>query len=214
MLSNTLNSTLHTKLDRYSRGYRTKNSLLNPCRTSWLGDVAFYWLPYVERLLNYAAEHKHIRLRFVAVERPIQEVVASYQIKVGPKTNHWTTNQEPCNPSHNFYACFPKYDINDMSEGIARYCSEYRLGLDKISSATPEIIKRGKTSELIPETIHDIFKWLGVAHKDVVLVKTNCSNHVRLRKRRQPAARRRFRERRQPAARRRFRKRRQPAINH
>lgn len=140
---------------------------------SVVGDVSFFWLPYVSMLSAHVAKLKNVRLRFVAAERPIPEVVASFQRKVGPGINHWTTNSALTNPSHIFHSCFPKYDTDDRAAALSRYCSEYRSGLDQISNANRKVIKRVRTQDLVPGTIYEIFQWLGVPHVDVIPVKTN-----------------------------------------
>jgi hypothetical protein len=90
-----------------------------------VGDVASYFLPYLEQAIDDSPT-----IRVVCLKRPRQEVISSFCRwidKVHPlPTNHWSARPEP--PWHHepvWTRVFPQYDLSDREQGIGRYWDEY-----------------------------------------------------------------------------------------
>tara|TARA_Y100001972_G_C7616541_1_gene309200 strand:- start:47 stop:676 length:630 start_codon:yes stop_codon:yes gene_type:complete len=85
------------------------------------GDVAFWYLNLVEDM-NKISEN----IRFICLERNIDEVVYSYLNKTIGR-NHWINHdgtrwhKDPI-----WDQCYPKYNIVKKSEAIRLYCEEYQ----------------------------------------------------------------------------------------
>lgn len=90
-----------------------------------VGDVAPFYLPYVEEAIGACPE-----IKVVCLERPRDEIVAGFcrqnDQHFSVPTNHWSANPGP-EWSHDplWSHTFPKYDTPDRVEALRRYCSDY-----------------------------------------------------------------------------------------
>ncbi len=90
-----------------------------------VGDVASFYLPYVE-----AAIAREPQLRVICLERPREEVVASFcawiDVAHPLPTDHWSVE-----PARGWYhepvwtRIFPQYPTKSREEGLRRYWDEY-----------------------------------------------------------------------------------------
>lgn len=94
-------------------------------RVNAIGDVASYYLPYVEEILL-----KWPQVRFPCLKRKKEEVIESFVAKLSkdttkPPKNHWTfQNDQKWSYDPIWNKCFPKIKkIN--SESLVPYISEY-----------------------------------------------------------------------------------------
>jgi hypothetical protein len=106
-----------------------------------VGDVASFYLPYVEEALGAEPE-----VRVVCLKRPREEVVQSFcrwLDTVHPlPTNHWA--QEPGAGWHHdpvWTRIFPQYDMQDREEGIRRYWEEYYARVEELAGRYPGRIR-------------------------------------------------------------------------
>jgi len=85
------------------------------------GDIAFWYLNFVEEM-NESCDD----IRFVCLQRNVDEVVDSYMRKTNGR-NHWM-HHDGSNWRLDFEwdQCYPKYDVQDKSEGIRLYWEEYQ----------------------------------------------------------------------------------------
>lgn len=104
---------------------------------AYVGDVASFWLPYVDRLLS----DKSLDVRIVALRRNKKEVVESFLEKTAD-TNHWMkhTGQE-FKLNTLWDASFPKYDVPSKREAIERYWEEYYSRVDHLVAAYPRRVR-------------------------------------------------------------------------
>jgi len=98
-----------------------------------VGDVALYYLPYVDRILGEAPEAK-----FICLERPKAEVVASY-LKKTPRTNPWMVHDgaewfidEPWD------RCYPKHPGPSKEEAIGQYWDDYHDAAKHLEGKYPD----------------------------------------------------------------------------
>ncbi len=98
---------------------------LQECDKALAGDVASFYLPYVETLLQ-----QNDQIRFVCLKRPCEEVVRSFcqwvdRIHSAP-TDHWS--REPKDEFHYdqvWSAIFPKFDAVSREDAIHQYWNHY-----------------------------------------------------------------------------------------
>ena len=91
-----------------------------------VGDVGFYYLPYVELL------REHAECRFICLKRHRRETIESYMRKTEGK-NHWMRHDgsrwklDPV-----WDVAFPKYELGPKAEAIGRLWDEYYLWAKKL----------------------------------------------------------------------------------
>jgi hypothetical protein len=106
-----------------------------------VGDVASFYLPYVEEIIGIAPA-----VRIACLQRPREEVVESFchwLDAVHPlPTNHWA--KKPAQGWHHepvYTRIFPQYDIRDREEGIRRYWDEYYQRAGALASRFPQNVR-------------------------------------------------------------------------
>lgn len=141
-----------------------------------LGDVASFYLPYVEDAI--AVEPG---IRMVCLRRPREEVVQSFcrwldQVHPLP-TNHWAVR-----PALGWYhepdwtRIFPQYDTQDREEGIRRYWNEYYARIDQMIRLYPEHILLYETDQALntEDGLRDLLSFIGIpADKQVIALGVN-----------------------------------------
>ncbi len=106
-----------------------------------IGDVASFYLPYVEEAIECEPG-----IRIVCLKRPGAEVVRAFCNWLdgarGLATDHWSRR-----PGKGFYhdpywtRIFPQYDVGNREEGIARYCEEYYRVAGELAGKWPENVR-------------------------------------------------------------------------
>src|SRR5262245_37962795 len=116
-----------------------------------IGDVASFYLPYVEEAI---ATEPGIRL--VCLQRPRDEVVEGFcrdfESQARPQINHWAREPAP-GWSHDPFRTFsfPQYDTTDVAEGIRRYWEEYYATASELQRRYPEHMRIWDTNFLMTE---------------------------------------------------------------
>lgn len=101
-----------------------------------VGDVGFYYLPYVE----YLAE-RHERVRFVCLKREREATVRSFMIKTRRNANHWRRTRW-WHLKTKWNHCFPTYgDHLSKEDAIRRYWDEYYQRAEDIEVRFPELFR-------------------------------------------------------------------------
>jgi len=135
------------------------------------GDVAFWYLNFVEEM-NEACDD----IRFVCLQRNVDEVIDSYTRKTNGR-NHWM-HHDGSNWRLDFEwdQCYPKYDVQDKSEGIRLYWEEYQ----KRSSEYQDKMENFKVFDTnclnSKEGVQSIFDFLNLGIKvseDLVNIRLN-----------------------------------------
>ncbi len=106
-----------------------------------VGDVASFYLPYVEAAIEFDPA-----IRIVCLRRPREETIQSFcqwLDKVHPlPTNHWA--KRPAAGWHHepiWTQIFPQYETTDRLKGIGRYWNEYYERSDELAKKFPEQVR-------------------------------------------------------------------------
>ena len=100
-----------------------------------VGDVASYYLPYVERILA-----RDPRIRFVCLKRGREETVVSF-VKKTPGKNHWVEQDGVPWKRNRWDRCFPKYRVSDKAEAIGRYWDDYYRRAAELQTEFPHAFR-------------------------------------------------------------------------
>ena len=100
---------------------------------SLVGDIAFYYLPYVEIILG-----KYPDSKFICMKRNRTDTVNSYMKKT-VKRNHWQEWMPKCawNKDLKWDPCYPKYEAKDKITAISKYWEEYYIEAERLEIAYP-----------------------------------------------------------------------------
>ncbi len=96
-----------------------------------VGDVASYYLPYVEHILSV-----YLSTRFVCLKRDREETIASF-VKKTPRKNHWMAHDGSWWRHSPWDQCFPKYHASSKEEAIGRYWDDYYRRAEELQSRYP-----------------------------------------------------------------------------
>ena len=104
---------------------------------SLVGDVAHWWLPYVEYIID-----KCPLSAFIAIKRSKQETVKSFvNLKLKPDgrfINHWTNHDGKVFHKNLWDRCYPKYGINmPLDIALESYWQDYYDECERLASKFP-----------------------------------------------------------------------------
>ena len=109
---------------------------LKSAKTKIIGDVAFFYLPYLERLMEVFP-----RVRIICIERDRQEVIDSFM---------WWTHWENRWVDHDgaewvknavWDVTYPKYSLTDKAEAIGRYWNDYHRDIRRLRDQHPQSVE-------------------------------------------------------------------------
>lgn len=146
---------------------QTYDQLVQLNKVSLIGDIAFYYLSYVEEITQH-----NPNVRFVCLKRNRTETVESWlkksrvnrwrSKKIADRLSSWITRQ-PYHESKNFWMdhdgrhwqldpiwdkCFPKFSAPDKRSAIEQYWDYYYEEADKLAHRYPECFKIVDTPDL------------------------------------------------------------------
>ena len=136
-----------------------------------VGDVASFYLPYVEEAIALEPA-----IRIVCLKRPREEVVESFcrwLDRVQPlPTNHWA--EEPAAGWYHdplWTRIFPQYPTQDRREGIGRYWDEYYGRAEELSRRYPEHLRVFDTDKALNTEagLRELLSFVGIAAEEQVL---------------------------------------------
>lgn len=157
-------------------------------RVRLIGDIAFYYLTYVEQVLA-----RHPQVRFVCLQRDRTETVESWlqqaaikrwrSKRIADRLAAWIT-REPYHESHNWWIehdgsvwrpdpiwdkCFPKFPGPGLRDAVEQYWDYYYATVDEIAARHPGAILRIRTEALnAPEEQARLLAFCGVAEAEMV----------------------------------------------
>ena len=105
---------------------------------SCAGDVAHWWLPYLETLLK-----KFPGMRVVCTRRSKQATVRSFESikgEQGTGLNHWVEHKGVGWKEHIWDRCYPKYPSENRAEAIGFYWDEYYVRAMELADRYPDNI--------------------------------------------------------------------------
>ncbi len=122
-----------------------------------VGDVAFYYLPYVEHALSLAPDTK-----FVCLKRDRKSTVDSY-LTWSYGRNSWMQHDGTRWRMNDWYRCYPKYPVGDKEEAIGRYWDEYYDRAAALEASCARSFRVFPTESLNTAAgQHEIFEFLGL----------------------------------------------------
>ena len=143
-------------------------------KSARVGDVATFYLPHLEDAIAVEPD-----LRAVCLLRPREEVVSAYIRHLDqpgrPRLNHWSRQPET-GWTHDLVwtPTFPKYDVPDRDEALARYCDEYETRARALASRFPANLRVFDTADLAsPEPVRELLDFIGIPRdeQNVVTVR-------------------------------------------
>ncbi|MEE4261234.1 MAG: sulfotransferase [Desulfobacteraceae bacterium] len=131
------------------------------------GDVAFFYLPYLEKLIGVFP-----RLKIVCLERNRQAVIDSFLWKTQWQ-NRWVNHDGTEWVKDTVWdKTFPKYAIADKARAIGAYWDEYRKKIRRVAGKYPASVKRMTTEELnTTRGQQKIFDFLAIPEKSRRYIK-------------------------------------------
>ena len=122
-----------------------------------VGDVGFYYLPYVEYILL-----RHPEIKFVCLQRACASTVASY-MKHTRGRNHWMEHDGTRWKVDPWDHCFPKYDVVSKNKAIELYWQDYYSLATKFQEKYPDSFRIFPTSALnTEEGQREILSFIGI----------------------------------------------------
>ncbi len=122
-----------------------------------VGDVAFYYLNYIEYLLSL---NSHIK--FICLQRERAGTVASY-MKYTINRNHWMPHDGTLWNKCVWDNCHPKYECSGKEKALERYWDDYYLTANELQRKYPDSFRIFQTSTLNTETgQRDILSFIGI----------------------------------------------------
>ncbi len=145
--------------------------LLETHEARLVGDVAAFYLPYVEEAIRVEP-----RIRILCLKRPREEVVEGFcQYLDGAfpfPVNHWARELAPgwCHDPV-WTRTFPQYDTQDRAEGIGRYWDEYYQRVDELLVQHPENVRLWDTEILTTEAgVREVLTFAGIPESEQTIV--------------------------------------------
>jgi len=136
-----------------------------------IGDVAAFYLPYVEEAIRLEPQ-----IRILCLKRPRQEVVEGfcrYLDEAFPfPVNHWTREPDPpwCHDPV-WTRTFPQYDTQDREEGVGRYWDEYYQRVDELLARYPDNLRLWDTGILTTEAgVREVLSFAGIPQHEQAIV--------------------------------------------
>ena len=96
------------------------------------GDIGFYYLPYVEFILQGTKE-----VKFICIQRSKKETVRSYLIKTRGR-NHWYEHNGKFWDRSAWDDCYPRYPFRNKSKALRRYWEDYYARSSELAEKYPQ----------------------------------------------------------------------------
>ena len=129
----------------------------------FIGDVASFYLPYVEQAIQFDPD-----IRIICLQRPCEEVVAGFSRSVDKAstvpTNYWCKELPPGWFDDPMWTrIFPKYDTPDRSEALRLYWSEYYERAEALIRRFPDNIRLWDTTVLTTQDgVREVLTFAGI----------------------------------------------------
>lgn len=137
-----------------------------------VGDVGSFYLPYIESALAHQP-----RMRVVCLERPREEIVASFCAWLDAAhplpTDHWSDE-----PTEGWYhepvwtRVFPQYPTRTREEGLRRYWDEYHEKATALMRRFPDNVRIFPTAASFnkEDSMRDLLSFVGIPREQQVLL--------------------------------------------
>jgi len=135
-------------------------------RQEFVGDVAFYWLNYLDQVLELYPD-----ARIIVVDGDKDEAVRDFLDIIdvrGAAYNHWASGEDA--KPHVLDVCFPESDA-EIEDAIGAYYDAYMAGVDAFSQRHPSRILRVLAKDLgSAQTQDEIFSFAGIENPGLVAI--------------------------------------------
>ncbi len=145
----------------------------------FIGDVASFYLPYVEEAIRCEPN-----LRIICLKRPADEVVSGFCRHLDQSSrvpiNHWAKTPAP-GWSHDpvLSRIYPQYETTDREEGILRYWNEYYAQAERLQQLYPQHVRIWDTEILTTEAgVREVLTFAGVPSAEQVVTTGQKPHHV------------------------------------
>ena len=126
------------------------------------GDVAYYYLPYVEYIIE-----SNVDVSFVCLKRDKYETVQSYLRKTKGR-NHWMNHDGAVwQKDPNYDPTYPSFLATDKEQALSFYYDEYYSLAEKLQEKYPNNFKVFNTDDLnSEESVRQILNFIGIKEDD------------------------------------------------
>ncbi len=133
----------------------------------YVGEIAFFYLPYVEYILNNYPDAK-----IICLKRAASKVVKSYMEKTR-RRNHWMKHSGLIWKRCEWDKCYPKYKSLTKRNALRKYWKEYYETVDHLKSAHPESILLMDMHEALNTKtgIRQLLNFVGIEKEHLVVKK-------------------------------------------
>lgn len=122
-----------------------------------IGDVAFYYLPYVEAILA-----RQPNVKFICLQRDCKETVVSYLQKTSGR-NHWMEHDGRSWQLSRWDDCYPKYAVPDKESALTLYWYDYYFTATRLQALYPQQFRIFPMTALNSKAgQHTILAFLGI----------------------------------------------------
>jgi len=134
----------------------------------YFGDVAFYYLPHVETIIDWA-QQKQVRVRFVCMRRDRDGTVNSYIEKVRPfNSNHWMDHDgSRWRLMPMWDPTYPKFDhCETLEEALGAYWDQYYKTAECLAEKHPDCFGLYELEDLNYETrLWSLLQFVGTSKR-------------------------------------------------
>ncbi|MDQ7031611.1 MAG: galactosyltransferase-related protein [Desulfonauticus sp.] len=142
---------------------------LDSTEKKYVGDVGFYWLPYVECVLKQFPDAK-----FICLKRDKEETIKSF-LKKTEGRNHWIKHDgKKWKNDYIWDRCFPKYEVEDKEEALKLYWEEYYNRASYLEKKYPKNFRIFNITVLnSSESFMEILDFIGAPKCNILPKKEN-----------------------------------------
>jgi hypothetical protein len=123
-----------------NRVIRLRSVARNAGSHTHVGDVASYYLNYVESLIAQEPD-----CSVIVLKRPVDETVDSFDAWLDyappPGRDHWMMCRDNVTADPKWDGSFPKFSVSTRREGIRRYWQEYYAKTEQLQNHYPENVR-------------------------------------------------------------------------
>jgi len=132
-------------------------------KTKFRGDVAFWYLPYVEDLIKIYPD-----IKFVVIERDKEEVIESYLNWVKSPRNHWSKKPPEPYQKCKWDKCYPKF-AGDKRIALTKYINYYKSEVNRLSQLYRDKFKVINMTDLNDyDKVKDLLTFCGYTNKNII----------------------------------------------
>lgn len=130
------------------------------------GDIAYYYLPYVEHIILRSPD-----VKFVCLRRAKEEVVRSYMVKTEGR-NHWMVhdgNDWTLDPKWD--PTYPKFNATNKESAVSAYWDTYYEEVERLVKSHPTSVQIFDIEKSLntAEGVNELLEFVGIPQSDRVL---------------------------------------------